>query len=163
MRNSKTDSHKILLIGIGNSGRGDDGLGWRFAELVAGNLFNFFDCEYRYQLQIEDSDLISKYDRVIFVDASHAVLENGFQLNPCTGAGHYFYSSHMQSPETVLYLANTLYKSYPKAYTLGISGRYWELKTSLSKEAKKNLDEAYAFFEEGFLPEIQIWPMCTLN
>ena len=137
MKNIKTDSPKILLIGIGNSGRGDDGLGWKFADLVEHSLYNFFDCEYRYQLQIEDSEMVSKYDKVIFADAAHSVLINGFEINACKGAGHYFYSSHIQSPETILYLANALYQRYPKAYTLGISGQYWDLKTSLSKEAKK--------------------------
>lgn len=163
MKNIKTDSNKILLIGIGNSGRGDDGLGWKFAELVECNLFNFFDCECRYQLQIEDSDLISKYDRVIFVDASHAVLNNGFEIQTCNPASHYFYSSHEQSPETILYLANELYKSFPKAYTMGISGQNWELKTTLSNAAQKNLELAFEFFEEGFLPEMQLWQPGKLN
>jgi hydrogenase maturation protease len=155
MKNLKTNSNKILLIGIGNSGRGDDGLGWKFTELVAHTLHDFFDCEDRYQLQIEDSELISKYESVIFVDASHAALNNGFEIIPCTAAGHYYYSSHMQSPETILYLTNELYRSYPKAYTLGISGQIWELKTSLSKTATKNLQSAFAFFEEGFLHTLQ--------
>ena len=75
MKNLKTDSTRILLIGIGNSGRGDDGLGWKFTELVERSGYNFFDCEYRYQLQIEDTVLISKYDTVLFVDASQAALK----------------------------------------------------------------------------------------
>jgi hydrogenase maturation protease len=135
--------------------RGDDGLGWKFADLIKEDALNLFDIEYRYQLQIEDTVHISKYDIVIFADASHAVLKGGFEIKPCKAASHYFFSSHMQSPETILYLANELYNKFPEAYTIAISGYYWELKTSLSKTAEKNLRSAFSFFKKDFLPAIQ--------
>ena len=155
MKNLKTDRGKILLIGIGNCGRGDDGLGWKFAELVQCAINRIVDIEFRYQLQIEDAVLISQYDTVIFVDASHAELQDGFEIKPCLAAGHYYYSSHMQSPETILYLANVLYNKYPETYIIGIDGYVWELKTSLSKEAERNLTSAYYFFVSEFLPTIR--------
>jgi hydrogenase maturation protease len=157
MKNLKTDSNRILLVGIGNSGRGDDGLGWKFADYFkekTNSSFNPFDIEYRYQLQIEDTVLICKYAIVLFADASHLVLTNGFEIKPCTAASHYFYSSHMQSPETILYLANELYNKFPETYTIALTGHNWGLKTSLSKEAEKNLASAIAFFSKDFLPEI---------
>jgi hypothetical protein len=61
----------------------------------------------------------------------------------------------MQSPETILYLANDLYNKFPEAYTIAISGHYWDLKTSLSKKAKKNVQLAFTFFIKDFLPIIQ--------
>lgn len=153
--NCREVSNKVLLIGIGNSGRGDDGLGWKFTDMLKRYKFDFLDYEYRYQLQVEDTLLISRYSEVIFADASHEVLENGFEVKSCIPANHYFFSSHIQSPETILYLANDLYDKQPAAYTVAISGLYWELKTSLSKEAKKNLQSAIAFFLEDFLPSVQ--------
>lgn len=155
MKNLKTETGKILLVGIGNCGRGDDGLGWKFAELVQCAVNKLVDIEYRYQLQIEDAILISQYDTVIFVDASQAELTDGFEIKPCIAAGHYFYSSHMQSPETILYLANVLYNKSPETYIIGIAGNYWELKTSLSKEAERNLNSAYNFFIGDFLSSIR--------
>jgi len=155
MKNSKTELHGILLIGIGNSGRGDDGLGWTFASLASNAGYNFIDFEYRYQLQVEDSAIVSKYETVIFVDASHTTLEGGFEIRSCKSAGHYYYSSHQQNPETILYLANDLYNKYPKAFTLGITGYTWDLGTSLSEEAEKNLRSAFTFFVTDFLPAIQ--------
>jgi len=149
------ESNKVLLIGIGNSGRGDDGLGWKFTDMLKRYKFDFLDYEYRYQLQVEDTVLITTYDTIIFADASHAKLENGFEVKSCTPSNHYFFSSHIQSPETILYLANDLYNKQPAAYTVAISGCYWELKTSLSKDAKKNLQSAFAFFLNNFLPTIQ--------
>jgi len=154
MKELKTDSKKILLIAIGNCGRGDDGLGWNFADLVQEKTYDLFDIEYRYQLQVEDTVLISKYDTVLFADATHSALEDGYECKPCTAAGHYFFSSHMQSPETILYLANDLYNLYPQAYTIAIAGHSWDLNTSLSKEAKNNLESVFTFFMDEFLPTI---------
>ena len=160
MRDLKTDPiliepNKVLLIGIGNSGRGDDGLGWRFTDMLKRYKFDFLDYEYRYQLQVEDTLLISGYNKVIFADGSHEALENGFEVKSCTPANHYFFSSHIQSPETILYLANDLYNKQPDAYTMAISGYHWELKTSLSKNAQKNLQSAVAFFVKEFLARIE--------
>ncbi len=155
MKDIKTDIDKILLIGIGNSGRSDDGMGWRFVEMISGNGYDFIDYEFRYQLQIEDAALISKYDTVIFVDSSYDKFRNGFELKSCIPASHSFYFSHAQAPGAILCLANRLYDKYPKAFVLGISGRDWELGTRLSGEAEKNLQAALSFFEEKFLPTIQ--------
>lgn len=154
MKDSKTDSTKILIIGIGNSGRGDDGLGWKFAGLVESTGYHFINCEYRYQLQIEDAALIGPYDLVFFVDASHTMLKNGFEVLPCTATSHYYFSSHVQSPETILYLASDLYNKIPKAYTIAIAGYHWDLKTSMSREADNNLQSAFTFFMNELLPTI---------
>ena len=139
-------------MAIGNCGRGDDGIGWKFADELKRFGYDFLDYEYRYQLQIEDTILISMYDTIIFIDASHAVLENGFEIKKSLATNHYFFSSHMQSAETILYLAGDLYNKYPDAYTLAISGLYWDLKTSLSIEAEKNIQLALSFFIKDFLP-----------
>ncbi len=160
MKNSKTDpvaigSNKILLIGIGNSGRGDDGLGWKFVEMIDGHGYDFLEHEFRYQLQVEDAALISDYDVVFFVDASHDKLNNGFQISRCISADQSFFSTHAQAPGAILYLANNLYSKFPKTYILAISGKEWGLNTSISKEAENNLQSALSFFIEEFLPGIQ--------
>lgn len=147
MKNSKTERAGILLVGIGNSGRKDDGLGWKFAGLVSDSGRSVIDCEYRYQLQVEDVLMTCHYDKVIFVDATHEVLEDGYELKPCRVAPHYYYSSHMQSPETILYLAKELYNKEPEAFILAITGKQWGLGTSLSPEAERNLYKAWSFFE----------------
>src|SRR5215471_14416713 len=141
MKNLKTDP-AILLVGIGNSGRGDDGLGWDFVERITAMGIDFLDYEFRYQLQVEDALLISEYDVVIFVDASNEKLNGGFQMSHCNPAIHSFFSTHEEAPGAILYLTNMLYSKFPKTYILAISGKEWELQTSLSKEAHRNLDAA---------------------
>jgi hydrogenase maturation protease len=154
MKNSKTEKERILLIGIGNSGRTDDGLGWKFIELVSKPAYIDLDFESRYQLQVEDVLLICKYDKVIFVDASHAELEYGFHMQSCIPAQHYFFSSHIQTPETILYLAKELYNKTPEAYSLAISGVTWEFGTTVSTVAGKNLQKAIEYFEKNFIPSL---------
>jgi hydrogenase maturation protease len=165
MKNLKTDpiaiGSSMLLIGIGNSGRGDDGLGWEFVERVNGLGYDFLDYEFRYQLQVEDAELIAKYDVVVFVDASRDELDGGFEMRRCISASHSFYTTHSQSPEAILHLASNLYNKFPKAYTLAISGKEWHLQTLLSFEAKNNLQSAFTFFVEDFLPTVQ--PVIAFN
>lgn len=152
MKNTRTDASRLLLIGIGNSGRKDDGLGWKFTELVQSMQFPSLDIEYRYQLQVEDVLLVCQYDKVIFADASHGKLQDGVELKPCNAARHYFFSSHLQSPETILYLAKELYNKMPEAYTLAIEGKEWGIGTNISKEATINLQRAVAYFEKQLFP-----------
>lgn len=147
MKNIKTDPKRILLVGIGNSGRKDDGLGWKFTELASSTDLPSLDVEYRYQLQVEDVLLICRYDKVIFADASHGKYRNGFEMKSCIAAQHYFFSSHLQTPETILYLAKELYHETPEAYTLAIEGQDWGLGTGLSHAARLNLDNAFCYFK----------------
>lgn len=155
MNDSKTEKSGILIIGVGNSGRNDDGLGWKFVDIVSQTIQGYFDIEYRYQLQVEDADLVSKYNKVIFADASQAAIQNGFEIIPCKKAGHYFFSSHLQTPEAILYLTEMLFNKNPEAFTVAIEGKNWGLGKSLSKEAEKNLEKALEYFEKSFLPSIQ--------
>ena len=95
---SQRDGSKMLLIGIGNTGRGDDGLGWEFVERINDLGYDFLDYEYRYQLQVEDAELIARYDIVVFADASHQELDGGFELRRCISASHSYFTTHAQSP-----------------------------------------------------------------
>jgi hydrogenase maturation protease len=134
---------RTLLIGIGNDGRSDDALGWRFAETIESR----YDCDvvYRYQLQIEDAELISNYDEVIFVDAHKALLPEGFSFYECLPACSPTFTTHSLSPETVLSLVHTIFNKIVKGYVLAISGEAWELKQGLSKNAATHLNRAIDF------------------
>ena len=139
----KKYENQILVMCIGNIGRSDDGLGWRFADMLSNMLLSNITIEYRYQLQLEDALLVSEYPIVIFADSTEELLENGYAITSCAYSTHYFFSSHMQSPENILYLAETLYNKRPEAYTLAIAGEDWELGTELSEKAEQHLQEAF--------------------
>lgn len=137
---------KTIIIGIGNSGRQDDGLGWLFLDFLTEKPFVHFDLEYRYQLQIEDAELIRNYETVIFVDAVKDKGKKGFYLKECKSSSKYSFSTHELAPETILYLTENLYNHRPKAFILGILGDQWNLETGLSTIAKINFKKAKEYF-----------------
>jgi hydrogenase maturation protease len=143
--------NKILIIGIGNSGRADDGLGWAFVDEVKERLPENFDFEYRYQLQIEDAELIGHYARVYFVDADIESYEEGFRLSSCKPNAVHGFTTHELEAGTVVYLAENLYNKKPEAFVLGISGLNFELEMGLSGVAKANLNKALRYFDEKIL------------
>jgi len=146
----KKSDHNILVLGIGNNGRQDDGLGWLFLDFLK-EQDSTIDLEYKYQLQIEDAELISNYDKVIFVDATKEITEDGFYLKPCYPSEKYSFSSHALAPETILYLSNTLYNQHPEASILGIQGYEWELKIGLSQMGVVNFNKAKKYFKDTVL------------
>jgi hydrogenase maturation protease len=141
----------ILIIGIGNSGRSDDGLGWAFLDALQGKFSGEFDLEYRYQLQIEDAELISRYDIVYFVDAHLEQFPEGYKLESCLQENSGSFSTHQLDPGTVLFLCKSIYKRLPETYTLGISGNRFELNIGLSSKAELNLSNALNYFENNII------------
>ncbi|MBX2964478.1 MAG: hydrogenase maturation protease [Cyclobacteriaceae bacterium] len=143
--NALETNDKTLLVGIGNYGRSDDGLGWEFIDTFCSH-DDLFDVEYRYQLQVEDAELISRYNRVIFVDASHSTYEEGFHFYPCTPKVIHSYTSHQLSPESVLWLVHDLFGKNPEGYVMAISGHTWKFKQGLSHQAQENFHKAATHF-----------------
>lgn len=141
----KEIKEKCLILGIGNSGRQDDGLGWEILDLLKAEKIEHVCCEHRFQLQIEDAELLQSFRSVIFIDASKKQHKNGFEWEVCDSSNQYSFSTHALRPETILHLSETLYHHKPAAHILGISGFSWELKNGLSKKAKKNLEKAWYF------------------
>lgn len=140
-------TEKTLLIGIGNASRGDDGLGWAFADRLAGQLPPSWTLEYRYQLVVEDAELLTRYSRVVFVDACQQALSGGFALELCApdaSAGIY---THQQTPGAVLYLCKALYAHQPEAWRLCMQGYAWELGDPISLRAQENLERGVAAFK----------------
>ena len=139
MLNEETKA--ILIIGIGNSGRSDDGLGWLMLDSIKNKFFNV-DLVYRYQLQIEDAEQLSHYPTVIFVDATKEDTENGFYFKSCHANKGFGLTSHNLEPETVLWLENKLYQKEPVTYVLGIEGKKWGLSLQPSEMGLTNLSKA---------------------
>ena len=135
-----------LVIGIGNSGRSDDGLGWAFLDALEARGFPG-EITYRYQLQIEDAEFIADHPNIIFVDASHEELPHGYQWQKCKPSGNFSFSTHELSPETIVNLCEHVYGLNPNVYVLAIQGFEWELREGLSGRAVRNLSLALQDFE----------------
>lgn len=153
MSEQKTET-RILLVGLGNRDQGDNALGCLFADMIGCLGYSFIDFEYREKLELEDAKLVSEYDVVVFADASFEKLGGGFEISRCFAAAHAFFSMHTQRPPAVLNIANTVYKKFPRAFMLVITGEEWEEQALLSHHAETNLQAAVEFFDEQFLPSV---------
>jgi hydrogenase maturation protease len=144
---------KILVYGYGNPGRQDDGLGVCFVSMLSQENPADIRTECNYQLNIEDSELISKFDNVVFVDASFDI-DTPFLLKKLDPSPSITFSTHKMNPESVLALCNEIHSCCPFAYLLEIRGYERDLNEKLSVQAEQNLREAFIFFR-NWLKKIQ--------
>jgi len=145
--NRHRDESETLLIGIGNSGRSDDGLGWAFLDRIQQEAAFDGRVEYRYQLQVEDAALVSDVKHVIFIDSYSGELPNGFQLTRCEPLSEFTFTTHVLLPGAVLSICRDLYGRVPSADALMIQGTSWDLHIGMSPEAEGRLVDALRFFE----------------
>ena len=145
----KNLNHKdTLIFGIGNSARQDDGLGWALLdEIDKSNKFEG-QLQYCYQLNIEDAELVSNAENVIFVDAFAGDQSENCVLEKCGINGEITFTTHALNPEAVLALSDNVYNRKPNAYVLKIKGYEWELQEGLTENGKRNLNEAYVLISD---------------
>ncbi len=137
---------KTLMLGWGNEGRRDDGLGPAFARLFAERHLPGLTVDTDYQLQVEDAYEAAGYSRVIFVDADRTGPEpfSCRRLEPTDS--NLSFSSHSVPPGGVLALTRELYGNEPEAWLLGIRGYDFDrFEESLSAPARDNLEAAADF------------------
>ncbi len=147
---------KTLIIGIGNPGRGDDGLGPALVERLAGAepetipegavvaIEDGTDAVWKYQLNIEDAALIGDYERVVFADASVASDPGAVSLDPLEPGTAIAFTTHELPPASVLALCQDLYGRTPEAWLLSVGGSSWDLGQGLSDRARAGLAQAEA-------------------
>lgn len=139
------------MIGFGNPGRRDDGLGPAAAERLSALSIPGVVCDADYQLAIEDALACSRHDIVVFIDAARG-LRRPFAFTKVEAASAIPAMSHTLRPEAVLAIAAELYGRRPDARLLAIRGHAWTIGEGLSDKAEKNLALALEFLE-GFLKE----------
>lgn len=134
---------RLLIYGIGNVGRQDDGLGIRLLDRLAETtLPACVTLEAAYQLSIEDALLVSEFDAVLFIDATvDKDAPAPFSLRPLAPAAEVTFSTHSTSPAGVLSLCAELYGRRPRAFLLALPGYEWELREELSALAQRNLEQ----------------------
>lgn len=141
------DDPTSLVYGIGNDGRQDDGLGWAFIDQL----------EHRrpalrahlrrtYQLSLEDADLISRYARVLFVDATKDPTVETFTLSRPQPKLDFSFTSHTVSVPSILATSRQCFDHLPDSYLLAIRGYEWELQQGLTDTAQHNLTQSLESF-----------------
>lgn len=137
---------RTLLLGYGNPGRQDDGLGPACAVAVERLGLSHVTVADPYQLGIEDAVDVAAHAVVWFVDASIDVA-GGFAITPLIADPQPSFTSHATSAGTVLALAEAYYGARPAAFQLAIRGYAFELGEGLSESAAANLAGALAALE----------------
>ncbi|MDJ0521349.1 MAG: hydrogenase maturation protease [Planctomycetota bacterium] len=136
---------RILLLGYGNPGRRDDGLGPAFADTIARRGIEGVTVETDYQLQVEDAPLIAEHDVVVFADAT--VQGPGpFTLTPVEARGEISFTTHSVSQGALLALARDHFQSKAEGWALAIHGQDFDgFGEGLSATAQANLAAALEF------------------
>jgi hydrogenase maturation protease len=135
---------RILVLGYGNPGRRDDGLGPAAAEAIEAMSLGGVRTSANYQLMIEDAYDAAQSDLVIFIDAakSGAGPYSVSPVRPATNVSAF--ASHVVAPELVLGLSGRVYGHVPRASLIGIRGYAFGFDEGLSARAQANLSRALA-------------------
>ncbi len=138
---------KILIIGYGNPGRLDDGLGPAFAAAVEAFSIEGIETDSDYQLTVEDAIDIAKHDIVLFADADVRGPEP-FYLKKIKPAERVSLSSHSIKPASLIALVKESFNTNIEAYVIGIRGyEFNDFKEELSEKASENLKAALEFIK----------------
>jgi hydrogenase maturation protease len=139
------EAGEVLVIGYGNPGRMDDGLGPALVEAMEMLDLAGVDLDADYQLTVEDAAAAAAHKVVVFADADEAGPEP-FYLRPVEPEMELGFSSHGCQPGQVMALARELFRAQTKGYILGIRGyEFNEFREALSERAKANLAAATEF------------------
>ncbi|MEM8832069.1 MAG: hydrogenase maturation protease [Cyanobacteria bacterium P01_G01_bin.19] len=131
-----------LIVGYGNSLRGDDRIGLEIARIVADWNLPQVKSLYLPQLVPELAAELAKVDLVLFVDAYAANVGDEIkilQLEPATSAN---FDSHLSNPQTLLNLTQTLFQKCPSSWWILVPGNNFELGDWLTPAARQGIEQA---------------------
>lgn len=137
----------LLVIGYGNTLRGDDGVGPRVAGAIEKlNLpgVRTLICQ---QLSPEHADPVSRAEKVIFVDAA-VDAPREVQLRKLEPAASSQLIAHAADPRTLLALARDVFGHAPQAWWLTIPAVKLDFSETLTPEAQRGFAEAVEKIQE---------------
>lgn len=139
----------VLVIGYGNSLRGDDGVGVAAAEqlrdTVQSNLVRVLTCQ---QLTPELAIEMSKVDRVIMIDAAKGETPgqiNVSKIEPDNGSATF---THELRPSTLLACSQELYGKRPATFLVSVTGYSFDFSDELSDTLTRVMPEVLARVRE---------------
>ncbi len=139
----------VLVIGYGNSLRGDDGVGVAAAEQLNETLqngpVNVRTCQ---QLTPELASEISKADRVIIIDAAKGDEPGQITINKIEPDDDASTFTHELRPSTLLACAQELYGKLPVTFLVSITGYSFDFSDELSPTLKRIMPEVLACVRE---------------
>lgn len=125
-----------LVIGYGNTLRGDDGIGRRLVETIAEEAWPGVRTVGVHQLTPELVEEIALAERVVFADA--AADDRSLRLQPLT-ISNPSSLGHRVDPGWLLSLCVALYGQHPPAWLLTLPARHFSFGEQLSADANRVL------------------------
>ena len=132
------------MLGYGNPGRKDDGLGPALAEAIAEADLPELKADAAYQLTIEDAAEIAEHDVVLFIDAA-AQGADPFFVRKVGPTGAVAFTSHVMTPQALLSVCRDVFKKTPTAWLVAVRGYHFGYGEGLSARASTNWREALFF------------------
>lgn len=142
---------QILVIGYGNTLRGDDGIGQIIALEVEKWNLPLVRSLYLHQLTPELAEKIAQFETIIFIDASietkqvklthlkHSPINNNW--------------THYITPESLINLTEFLYQKTPQTWLINIPIKNLDLGEEISNFAQKGKQEALKIIKKLLQPE----------
>jgi hydrogenase maturation protease len=130
-----------LIIGYGNTLRGDDGAGYLAADLLRERIHDDnVEVLSLPQLTPELMEAISRVRQVVFIDASvtgRAGKYSRIPLRPSPACSRF---THHATPETLLAGAQALYGRTPEAALYTIPGRFFDVGQELTPSVRRAVE-----------------------
>jgi hydrogenase maturation protease len=139
---------RVLVIGIGNPLRSDDGLGWAVAEQLGAQIDENLQVLKVHQLTPELAEAISEVDLAIFVDAGAHGTPGTLTCERVSVTDADLRFSHDVTPATLIQVAMALYRKAPLAYLVCVAGKSFEHGESLSPEMVAGIPQVIAKIRE---------------
>lgn len=146
---------RMLVLGFGNTLRGDDAAGPLAVEAVAALNLSGVTVETRHQLTPELAELVAGFNQVVFVDAEPAPDVDDQQparmreIVPVeAGPARLSVFGHHQDPGTLLGLARCLYGATPRAWLVTIIACSFELGAKPSLPCAQGIARAVDLVED---------------
>lgn len=144
---------KVLVVGIGNEIRQDDGIGPFSVNLIreiwSDEKRELVDLMTVHQLDVLHCDIFTGYPVIIFIDADAGQGNESFRIEEIRPepASRPF-TSHIGSIPDLLSLTGTLHETTPRAYLVAVKGASFEVGEGLSRTAVNNVRQALAALDK---------------
>lgn len=162
--------NNVLIIGIGNFDREDDGVAWHILQGIKKKLGRSTaptpydstdepegeeDPKTLFSLQLfpEMVDVVAPFTHVCFVDAHTGAIEDDLNFREVEAVNQINPLTHHMTPETLLSLANITYNTAPHSILVSVRGYSFKYRQGLSP-ATAELAEAAVEHIWGWLNEV---------
>ncbi len=137
-----SSSKKILVVGYGNTLRGDDGVGQIIAEKIEELKIPNVETLALHQLTPDLAGSFAGYDEIFFIDASEEITQCEAQVFDISPSETPAQIEHAMTPQNLLRLSQDLFSSLPRSYCVIIPARSFEFTEELSSITMANIEPA---------------------